>query len=339
MELNPQYQIEKPLGKSGGFSNIFLGYDKKKKRDVIIKKIDRLKTTKELFDREINNMKKMKCINIVEYYDHYIDKDYYYIIMEKCDEDLYDFLEKNGPLSDLMIKNILIQLNKAFLAMRSNNIIHRDLKPENILIKYNSSNMNEFTIKLADFGASREYNKKSFSTHIGTQGYAAPELFGNSNYDPGKCDLWAIGVIIYQLKFNDMPILQFYSNNIPNKFENVELDDLMKKLIVVDQNKRISWEDYFNHDFFKINKNNDNNSQKIKIFVFGNKPNKETLIEINKSCKVSELKDIIKEKKLVKNIGFLIYYEGIILENDRTIEDYKIKDLDIVYAGRHILVG
>jgi serine/threonine protein kinase len=251
MELNPQYQIEKPLGKSGGFSNIFLGYDKEKKRDVIIKKIDRLKTTEELFDREINNMKKMKCINIVEYYDHYIDKDYYYIIMEKCDEDLYDFLEKNGPLSDLMIKNILIQLNKAFLAMRSNNIIHRDLKPENILIKYNSSNMNEFTIKLADFGTSREYNKKSFSTQIGTLGYAAPELLEKSNYDPGKCDLWAIGVIIYQLKFNDKPFLKFYSNNIPNTIENVELDNLMKKLIVVEQNKRISWEDYFNHDFLK----------------------------------------------------------------------------------------
>lgn len=209
--------------------------------------------------------------------------------MKKCDEDLYDFLEKNGPLSDLMIKNILIQLNKAILAMSSNNIIHRDLKPENILIKYNSSNMNEFTIKLADFGASREYNKKSFSTQIGTQGYAGPELFGNSNYDPGKFDLWAIGVIIYQLKFNDMPILQFYSNNIPNKFENVELDDLMKKLIVVDQNKRISWEDYFNHDFFKIN--NYNNSQKIKVIVVDTKNNR-ILIEINNSCKVSELKDI-----------------------------------------------
>ena len=39
-------------------------------------------------------MKKLKCINIVEYYDHYIDNDYYYIIMEKCDEDLNDYLKK-----------------------------------------------------------------------------------------------------------------------------------------------------------------------------------------------------------------------------------------------------
>jgi len=319
MELNSRYQIEKPLGKSGGFSNIFLGYDKEKKRDVIIKKIDRLTTKEELFYREINNMKKMKCINIVEYYDHYIDKDYYYIIMEKCDEDLNDFLEKKGPLSDLMIKNILTQLNKAFLAMRSNHIIHRDLKPENILIKYNKDyqlNMNEFIIKLADFGASREYNKKYFSSQTGTVGYLAPELLGNSKYDPDKCDLWAIGVIIYKLKFNDIPILPFYANNIPNKFENETLDDLVKKLIVVEQSKRIDWKDYFNHSFFKI-----------KIFVCDTS-NQGIMIEINNSCFVSELREIIKEKKILNDENFLIHGNGMILENDKTIDEYDIEDLD-----------
>jgi len=326
MELKSFYQLIKPLGKNGGFANIFLGYDKEKKRDVIIKKIDKLKTEEETFNREINNMKKMKCINIVEYYDHYIDNEYYYIIMEKCDEDLYDYLEKNAPLSDLIIKNILTQLNIAFLAMRSKNIIHRDLKPENILIKYNSSNMNEFTNKLADFGASREYNKKSFSTHIGTQGYAAPELFGNSNYDPGKCDLWAIGVIIYKLKFNDMPLIQFYSNNIPNKFENELLDDLVRKLIVVDQNKRINWEDYFNHAFFKININN--NSKKIYIFVRDSK-NYMIKLQINPLCLVSELKEIVKEKKnYYRDLG--IIYNGIILEDNCTLEEYDIKNNSFV---------
>ncbi len=138
----------------------FLGYDNEKKRVVIIKKIDKTKTNDKLFNREIEVIKKMKCKNSVEYYDHYNDNEYYYLIMEKTDEDLNNFLEKNnGSLSELMIKNILIQLNEVFKTMESNNIIHRDLKPENILIKYNSSNQNDFTIKLADYGLSREYNK------------------------------------------------------------------------------------------------------------------------------------------------------------------------------------
>ena len=74
--------------------------------------------------------------------------------------------------------------------MHSKNIIHRDLKPENILIKNN-------IYKLADFGLSRVFNNINFSSHCGTLGYCAPELLMPNNYEPTKCDLWAIGVIIY----------------------------------------------------------------------------------------------------------------------------------------------
>ena len=324
MEKLSRYNILKPLGKEGGFSNIFLGFDNEKKRDVIIKKIDKLKTKEELFNREIEIIKKMKCKNSVEYYDHYNDNDYYYIIMEKCDEDLNDFLEKNnGSLSETMIKNILIQLNEAFKAMHSNNIIHRDLKPENILIKYNSSDNNDFTVKLADFGISREYNKKYFSTHMGTQGYAAPEVIENKNYDPKKCDLWAIGVIIYKLKFNEIPILKFYGNKVPNKFDNEYLDDLVKKLIVVDQSKRISWEDYFNHEFFK---------EKITIIV-ANTTNKRDKIEIDKFSKVSDLKKKIIEKFNLNSEKDLtcLTYAGMILEDNQSIDETDIEEWSVLF--------
>ena len=149
-----------------------------------------------------------------------------------------------------MIKNILLQLNEAFKIMRSKNIIHRDLKPQNILIKYISQN--NFIIKLADFGLSRVFNNKSFSTHAGTDRYSAPEQIENrKNYEPTKCDLWAIGLIIYELKFNEVPALAFNDGTIPETFDNKLLDDLVRRLIVVDSNKRIDWDDYFDHPFFK----------------------------------------------------------------------------------------
>ena len=189
-------------------------------------------------------MKNIKCKNSVEYYNHYEDDEYYYIVMEKCDEDLESFIQKKGAISESMIKEILTQLNKAFKIMCSNNIIHRDLKPQNILV-----NKDPFIIKLADFGNSRLFNKTNFSTNIGTLGYSAPEL-ANGKYDPNKCDLWSIGVIIYKLKFNEVPLV-FYGGEIPGKFDNKYLDDLVRKLIVVDPNKRINWNEYFNHPFFK----------------------------------------------------------------------------------------
>ena len=195
-------------------------------------------------------MQKIKCPFSVEYYDDYDDNTFYYIVMEKCDDDLDKLIEgsKNG-FSDIEIKNILIQLNEAFKIMLSKNIIHRDLKPNNILIKYDSPNT--FIVKLADFGLSRKYNNKNFSTYAGTDIYRAPELlYQQGNYDPTKCDLWALGVIIYQLKFNEISP-SFYGGIIPKRFDNKLLDDLVRRLIVVDPNKRISWNDYFNHPFFK----------------------------------------------------------------------------------------
>ena len=243
-----RYIFKKCLGK-GGFGEVSLYYDNKEKREVVIKKINKSGIDELQFYREIRAMRKLKCPYIVEYYDDDDDNTFYYIVMEKCDDDLDKLLtkSKNG-FSDIEIKNILLQLNEAFKMMLSKNIIHRDLKPQNILIKYNSPNT--FTVKLADFGLSRKYNNQNFSTLAGTNIFMAPELmYQEGNYDPTKCDLWAIGVIIYQLKFKSL--CNFYLGTIPNRFNNKQLDDLVRKLIVVDPNKRISWNDYFNHPFFK----------------------------------------------------------------------------------------
>ena len=89
----------------------------------------------------------------------------------------------------------------------SKNIIHWNLKLKNILIKHVSQNT--FIIKVTDFGLSREFNNKSFSTHVGTPYYSAPEQFSKNNYEPTKCDLWAIDVIIYKLKFDDIYSIHF----------------------------------------------------------------------------------------------------------------------------------
>ena len=210
----------------------------------------------ETFNREIKTMKEIKCDYSVEIYDYYNDDKYYYIVMEKCDGDLFELLENRKGFSESEIKTILLQLNVALKNMYSKNIIHRDLKPENIFIKYTPYNNNiGFIVKLGDFGLSREYQQRQFSTNQINPTYAAPEIqkakSENKNYDPTKCDLWSIGLLIYNLRFYDLPFFAFYAGNIPNKFDDKNLNDLIKKLIVIDPSKRINWENYFNHPFFK----------------------------------------------------------------------------------------
>ena len=221
----------------------------------MIKKINKNNIKEETFNREIKTMKEIKCDYSVEIYDYYNDNNYYYIVMEKCDGDLFDLLEKKKGFSESVIKTIMLQLNVALKNMYSKNIIHRDLKPENIFIKNTSSSNIGFIVKLGDFGLSREYQQRQFSTNQINPTYAAPEIqiakSENKNYEPTKCDLWSIGLIIYNLRFYDIPYISFYAGNIPKKFDDNNLNDLIKKLIVMDPMKRINWEDYFNHPFFR----------------------------------------------------------------------------------------
>ena len=87
------------------------------------------------------------------------------------------------------------------------NYTHRDLKPENILIKYLDKDKNNFDIKLTDFGLSSNEIHSSINEHsiVGTKkymaNYMAPEV-EDFNYN-NKCDLWSLGVILYELYTNN----------------------------------------------------------------------------------------------------------------------------------------
>ena len=84
--------------------------------------------------------------------------------------------------------------------MRDRNIIHRDIKPENILLMDN-----EGTIKLSDFGwAAKALNEWQRLTFWGTADYVAPELVNSVPYDY-KIDLWAWGVLLYEMLMGNAP--------------------------------------------------------------------------------------------------------------------------------------
>jgi formylglycine-generating enzyme required for sulfatase activity len=81
--------------------------------------------------------------------------------------------------------------------LHSRRIIHRDLKPENILMQGN-------TPRLADFGIARLLRSGSYSTNVsGTLSYMAPEAFDGKRNE--QTDIWAVGVIFYQLIAGRLP--------------------------------------------------------------------------------------------------------------------------------------
>jgi serine/threonine protein kinase len=95
---------------------------------------------------------------------------------------------------------ILSGLN--YLHARQPAIIHRDLKPDNVL-------MQGETPRLTDFGISRALKTASYlqtERIAGTLPYMAPEAF-DGHFSP-RTDVWAAGVILYQLLSGDLPFPQ-----------------------------------------------------------------------------------------------------------------------------------
>ena len=91
--------------------------------------------------------------------------------------------------------------------LHSKNIIHRDVKPENILMTA------DYRIKLADFGVSKMVNECFTQAHtsIGTLTYMSPEVYLHRPYNK-KCDIWALGLILYEVAMMKYPFNKVVSN-------------------------------------------------------------------------------------------------------------------------------
>ena len=215
------------------------------------------------FNIELGNMKKCHCQNSVEIYDYFDTEKYFVIIMELCDNNLFRELARteNG-FSPKKIKEILLQLNNVFNIINEQKIVHRDIKLHNILVKYLNKEKTDFKILLSDYGVSNQINSMTgnFRTHIGTKVIMAPEILNGEVYN-NKCDLWSLGVNIFQLYTKKPPYSGEHDKVILNQIERKgksvlevikdnNLKDLLSKLLVRDPKNRMSWEEYFNHAFF-----------------------------------------------------------------------------------------
>ena len=267
-DYSKYYKIKDEIGR-GQFGEIFKGINKKS-GEIRAIKIIRISKYMKYINNELNNMKicSNENDNSVKYYESFYYKNKLVIIMELCDNSLQKLLDerKKGFTSE-QIFNIMSQLNNTFKIMYKNKIIHRDIKLDNILIKEkddiinNDSNIN-FIVKLTDYGISKQLENTN-TTSMGSFQTMAPEILeGEKHYD-NKCDLWSIGIIIYQLYFKEYPYkgtpvaiynqIKKLGKKLLKKTKNEKLDNLIDSLLIREPEKRINYEEYFNHPFFKEN--------------------------------------------------------------------------------------
>jgi serine/threonine protein kinase len=284
--LNNKYEFlsKKPLS-SGAFGEIYRIRDKKVKTEFVLKKLRKSEsnnpniqgTDKDTFENEKKFLIDVKGTNILNIIDYYDDKneDFYYFVFEKMDGDLQQMLNtkyKNG-MSSPMIRKIFSQVNSGLKIMRNLGKSHRDLKPANILYSYIDDNKKDFIVKIGDFGLATDLTSKNiYATDCGTMIFKAPEV--ESGKFNNKCDLYSLGIILYMLKtgqiiFEGNSLREIIINQSKNKFrketDDKILNDLIKKLVVADPNERMNWDDYFEHPFFKVNDDKNDDNSKINF--------------------------------------------------------------------------
>ncbi|CAG2169070.1 unnamed protein product [Oppiella nova] len=187
-------------------------------------------------------MSKVQSKYCVEYYDSWLEMDYYYIQMELCAHSLKNILEHKHQEFD---RDKLHSMNSyeyfisceifreilecvQYLHEMKTPIIHRDLNPANILIS-ESAKSGRF-IKLCDFGLATIHNKsinnmksKHTGGDVGTIGFIAPEVFKSKPYSH-KCDIYSLAIIGTELFEFDLDTFDM-DNPQPYSSHNANLND------------------------------------------------------------------------------------------------------------------
>ncbi len=382
-EIKDDFEIIEKIGK-GRFSIVYKVKNKINNCIYAMKIIEKCpgnqkeRQEKEL-RREIDNL--LKCYNVrmcgVVFLVGCIEtKEQFKLIFDYCDTNLEEYINENkekykGQKMSLdEIKSLFIELNNGFRNLYNNKIIHRDIKINNILIKYRFNDKNDIIPLLADFGISRENSSDENNPMTNSISWAllsAPEILETGTDYSFASDLWSIGVLLYKLAFGKYPFegkgfLQIY-NNIINKEKKLQLsgdenfDDLIKKLLNNNKKKRIKYEDYFEHPFFKynepqsiidfnekynldissyskefnkINYNNGNNLLKdLSIIEFVNL--KELILE---SCNISDLSPL--ESESFKNL-LLLDLQRNKISDLKPLKNIKFLMIKEIYLGFNMI--
>ncbi len=133
-----------------------------------------------------------------------------YLVMEYLEgEDLASFMRREGPVSVAAACAILEPILLALSAAHRKGIVHRDLKPANIYLTLREDGA--ATVKLIDFGIAKvtipagDSRLTMTGAMLGTPSYMAPEqAIGVADVD-ARADLYALGVILYQLVAGRLP--------------------------------------------------------------------------------------------------------------------------------------
>jgi serine/threonine protein kinase len=148
-----------------------------------------------------------------------------YMVMEYLEgTDLAQAIEKGGPMPVTQAVGYVLQACEAIAEAHALGIVHRDLKPANLFLARRPGR--DPMVKVLDFGISKTSDAATGLTQtssvMGSPFYMAPEQMMSSKDVDARADLWALGVIAYELLAGKTP---FAADTMPEVVYNVTQRD------------------------------------------------------------------------------------------------------------------
>ncbi|RJE21140.1 serine threonine-protein kinase [Aspergillus sclerotialis] len=251
------FEIGKPLGK-GKFGRVYLAKERSSGFVCALKVLHKSELqqggVQKQVRREIEIQSNLRHPNVLRLYGHFHDSKRIFLILEFAGRgELYKHLRKEHRFPEWKAAQYIAQMAAALKYLHKKHVMHRDIKPENILVGIHGE------IKISDFGWSVHAPNSRRQTMCGTLDYLPPEMLksgSQDNYYSEKVDLWSLGVLTYEFlvgeaPFEDTPIMTQRritkaDMTVPS-FVSPEARDLIKRLLVLDPEKRIPLDEIPRH--------------------------------------------------------------------------------------------
>jgi len=208
-----KYVVERWLGE-GGMGSVYLARHQTTGKRVALKRIldPSAEHAHARFIREARAAARVQHPNVVDVYDVIEEDDgLLCLVMEYLEgETLAARMVREPRLSEDESIRIALDIARALSAAHREQVVHRDLKPANVfLCRQDGEQDGEQRVKVLDFGLAKMLDETSSMSQsdrvVGTPHYMAPELILGAVEARASGDLYALGVILYELLAGVLP--------------------------------------------------------------------------------------------------------------------------------------
>ena len=205
--LAGHYRIERELG-AGGMATVYLAHDLKHERDVAIKVLHPdlgAALGADRFLSEIKTTARLQHPHILPLLDSGNAAGLlYYVMPLVTGETLRKRLqrEKQLPIDEAL--QLTREVADALGYAHGLGVIHRDIKPENILLQGGHALVADFGIALAVQSAGGQRMTQT-GLSLGTPQYMSPEQAMGERSVDARSDIYALGVVTYEMLTGDPP--------------------------------------------------------------------------------------------------------------------------------------